>query len=79
LKAILKRQYDQRQKAEAILQSVQPDNLKAPDGIRITSTTEGISVKIVVECSKGIGAFISTIDDLLSCMGAAERTLDALD
>ncbi len=79
MKAILKQQYDQKQKAEAILQSVQPDNLKAPGGVRITSTADGNLIKITVQCSKGLGTFISTIDDLLSCISAAERTLEALD
>jgi hypothetical protein len=32
-----------------------------------------------VKCPKGVGSLLATLDDLLSCLGAAEKTLQGLD
>lgn len=78
LRAILSRLYEESTRAKALFQAVKPDNLKLPSGVTIISSIEKNSIQVEVRCDKGIGTLLSTLDDLLSCLSAAERTLEAV-
>lgn len=68
---------DQRT-AEAILRAIEPDNLTTP-GVEIEAeATEGV-VTINVMCMRGVGSLVATLDDLLSCIQAAEAAIGELD
>ena len=61
--------------ARAIQESTMPDNFKAPPETIIVSRLYGAEIRITIRSSKGIGSLISTLDDLLSCIQAEERSV----
>jgi tRNA threonylcarbamoyladenosine modification (KEOPS) complex Pcc1 subunit len=71
-------QYVDQRTAEAILRAIEPDNMTTPEGVDIEATAAGGIVTINVECSRGIGSLVATLDDLLSCIQAAEAAIGEL-
>jgi tRNA threonylcarbamoyladenosine modification (KEOPS) complex Pcc1 subunit len=71
-------QYVDQRTAEAILRAIEPDNLATTGGVKIDAEASGGVVTINVECSRGIGSLVATLDDLLSCIQAAEAALGEL-
>ncbi len=67
--------YREEGAAEAVLRAISPDNFQAPEGIELRSMVEGGELRIEVTCVRGLGSLIATVDDLLSCIQAAERAL----
>lgn len=67
--------YEDAQTARYILDAISPDNLKAPQGVSIKAVVEGCTLKVSVSCARGVGSLTSTVDDLLSCVQAAERAI----
>jgi len=61
--------------AEAIAKAVSPDNLKTPQGLKVKTLRKGRFVVTLIECKQKLETFIATIDDLLSCIQTAEKTL----
>jgi len=70
--------YHDEETAQAIAEAINPDNLQAPEGLKLIVDRSGDELSIKVRCSKGIGSLLSTLDDLLSCLSAAEKTLSGL-
>ena len=68
------RYVDQRT-AEAVLRAVEPDNMAAPNGVEIEAAAAGGIVTINVVCVRGVGSLVATLDDLLSCIQAAEAAI----
>lgn len=56
------------------MKAISPDNVQAPADLKITARRFGRSVKISI-LSKRLETLIATMDDLLSCVQATERTL----
>jgi cobalamin biosynthesis protein CbiD len=71
-------QYVDHKTAEAILSSIEPDNLQLPDGIEIMAEAVGDVLTVRIECARGVGSMVATLDDLLSCVQAAERAIEEL-
>lgn len=71
--------YKNREEAEAIAKAVSPDNLKTPLGLDVKTLRKGRFVVTLIECKKRLETFIATIDDLLSCIQTAEKTLGAVE
>jgi tRNA threonylcarbamoyladenosine modification (KEOPS) complex Pcc1 subunit len=70
--------YGKHETANTILKAIEPDNVKSPPGISIDTEIEGSTLLVRVSCERGIGSLIATIDDLLSCIQAAERAIGEL-
>jgi hypothetical protein len=70
--------YPDEKMAQAIAEAVNPDNLQVPEGLKLFIDRKGNELKIMVRCSKGVGSLLATLDDLLSCLSAAEKTLSGL-
>ncbi|MBS7652712.1 hypothetical protein KEJ13_06230 [Candidatus Bathyarchaeota archaeon] len=68
--------YSSEREARAVLDAVSPDNTQAPEGITLTSEASGGELRFSITCHRGIKSLTATIDDLLSCIQAAERALD---
>jgi tRNA threonylcarbamoyladenosine modification (KEOPS) complex Pcc1 subunit len=68
-------EYRTEDEAKAIAKAVSPDNLSAPPGLRIRSFVEGSKVVTEIKCEKTFGTLLATVDDLLSCIQAAEKAL----
>ncbi|MCD6530336.1 hypothetical protein J7L06_08665 [Candidatus Bathyarchaeota archaeon] len=62
--------------AESVFEAVSPDDFEAP---RFTVKTSRSRREVIVEvrCRK-LGSLIETLDDLLSCVQIAERTIKIL-
>jgi len=65
--------------AEAITKAVSPDNLKTPLGLDVKTLRKGRFAVTFIECNQRLETFIATIDDLLSCIQIAEKTLGAVE
>jgi hypothetical protein len=76
--ATLTIQYVDQRTAEAVLKAIEPDNLTTPEGVEIEATAAGGVVTINVGCTRGIGSLVATLDDLLSCIQAAEAAIGEL-
>ena len=71
--------YKGRREAEAVARAVSPDNVKVPRGLSIETRASDKKVFTTISYSGDkIGTFISTIDDLLSCVTVAERAFSAI-
>lgn len=72
--------YDDEKEAEAVSQAVSPDNVKAPKELFIETGAENNRVITSIKYDgKRVETFLSTIDDLLSCVSTAEKTILALN
>jgi len=71
--------YEDSKTARSIMEAISPDNLDAPEGIDVATKVEGDILKISISCSRDIGSLLSTVDDLLSCIQAAERAIDEIE
>lgn len=67
--------YVDAETARFISDAISPDNLQAPLGVSVEARTEGSELLVSVACSRGVGSLVSTLDDLLSCIQAAERAI----
>lgn len=72
-------QYEDSKTARSIMEAIAPDNLDAPEGIDVDAKVDGKILKISITCSRDIGSLLSTVDDLLSCVQAAERAIDEIE
>jgi hypothetical protein len=70
--------YRDKKTARAIQKAIIPDNIGAPDGIHIITVVEENVLGIEVISDRSIGSLVSTLDDLLSCIQAAEKTLQEI-
>jgi len=70
--------YGDPRKARAIAGAISPDNLKVPRGLSVKTTFKGRNVLTEIACEKGLQTLISTIDDALMCMQAAEKALGSV-
>ncbi len=75
LRAEIEITYEDRRAAKSIAAAVSPDNSNPPRGLFVETKAVGSTVRSVIQCDKKIETLISTIDDLLSAIQSAERTL----
>jgi tRNA threonylcarbamoyladenosine modification (KEOPS) complex Pcc1 subunit len=69
--------YDNAKVAEAVAKAVSPDNFKTPKDLKVETACVGKQVVSRIECSEKLSTLVATIDDLLSCVSTAERTIQA--
>ncbi len=67
--------YPNEETARAVAEAVSPDNYQAPEGMEVRVERRGTEIDVRVRCPKGVGSLIQTLDDLLSCLAAAEKTI----
>lgn len=75
MEATITLEYDDEKTAEAVAKAVAPDNLKTPVGLTVKTSREGNCVVSEVKADGKMATFIATIDDLLSCISTAEKTV----
>jgi hypothetical protein len=71
--------YPDEETTRAVVEAISPDNYEAPPGLTLSIEMRKTEIIISVKCPKGVGSLLATLDDLLSCLGAAEKTLQSLD
>lgn len=67
--------YSDPETAQAILRAVAPDNIQVSKDIILESKVVGTMLQIDVDCLKSLGSLVATLDDLLSCIQAAEKAI----
>ena len=71
--------YKSESEAETVANAVSPDNMKVPEDLSIETVASGRKVVTSIRYTGGrLGTLISTIDDLLSCVSVAEKTISAV-
>jgi hypothetical protein len=70
--------YKIRKDAEAVTNAVFPDNIRVPYGLFIRTKRQGTNVVTKIECKKSLQTLIATIDDLLSAVSVAEKSISAV-
>jgi len=78
LEANINISYKNTKEAKAVAKAVTPDNVKAPKGLLIKTTRSGVKISTKIMCQTRLETFISTIDDLLSAVSVAEKSLAAV-
>jgi hypothetical protein len=78
LQATLTLEYNDIETATAIARAVAPDNSTVPTGLKVETQRKKFCVITRITLEGKLATFISTIDDLLECASAAEKTLKAL-
>lgn len=74
MEAKIKLSYKNEREAEAVARAVSPDNVEVPQGLFVKTVRRGSKVLTTVDCQTKLETFISTLDDLLSCVSVAEKT-----
>lgn len=70
--------YKNMKEAKAVARAVAPDNVEVPKGLFIKTTVRGVKVSTKITCQTRLETLISTIDDLLSAVSVAEKSLSAV-
>lgn len=70
-------EYDDVKVAKAVAKAVSPDNVKTPAGLRTKTEWKAKRVVTRIDYDGKLPTFIATIDDLLFCVSAAEKALQA--
>lgn len=71
--------YKDPETAASIREATGPDNQGTSPGVTIHTTTEGATLHITVTATTGMASLIATVDDLLSCIQAAEKALQEIE
>jgi hypothetical protein len=71
-------EYGDEKTAQAVADAISPDNFKVPVGLAIKTMRKENKVVTEMNSKEKIAMFIATIDDLLSSVSVAERTLNAI-
>jgi len=78
LEAEISLSYKTSREAEAVARAVSPDNARVPKDLSIRTTRQGTRVLTILKCRATMLTFISTMDDLLSAVSVAERSVSAV-
>ncbi len=79
MKADIEIEFESSKNAEQVQKSIDPDNTPIPVGIKIVTTVVGKKLRIVINCSRGIDSFRSTVEDIMSAIDLSIRTLESID
>ena len=77
--ARIKLGYGSVREAEAVVGAVAPDNVPVPCGLLVRSVRRGRSVVAEVVCDLGLLTFLATVDDFLSAVSVAERSVSVVE
>jgi hypothetical protein len=67
--------YETRSVSQAIAASLGPDNLQAPESVKINTAARGRQVVTTIDVEGRIETLLATLEDLLSCTSTAESIL----
>ncbi len=70
--------YRNAHEAEAVADAVSPDNVKVPQGLKVKTLRQGNKVLNEIQCETTFLTFMATIDDLLSAVSVAERSISSM-
>ncbi len=61
--------------AKAVAKALEPDNLKLPDGLAVSTRASGNKVTSAIDLDGRMETLLATLDDLLACALTAETLL----
>lgn len=64
-----------RKLLKAIMDSLRPDNIGAPQGLSVDMEEDGELLIIKISCSSGIATLINTVDEILEHISIAKAVL----
>ncbi|KXB00531.1 hypothetical protein AKJ44_00870 [candidate division MSBL1 archaeon SCGC-AAA261F17] len=67
--------YDDESISQTISSSLEPDNIQAPENVKIKTTRDGNKVITEIEVDGRIETLLATLEDLLSCTSTAEKVI----
>ena len=68
-------EYEDESVSKSVAAALQPDNLQAPDGVRVSTEQRGKQVVTKIEVDGRVETLLATIDDLLACTSTAENVI----
>lgn len=77
MKAIIRFEAEQAKKARSLVRATIADNNLTPKYLRIKSSASGRVAMFSIETSR-LDTLVATVDDLLSCIQAAEKSVEAV-
>jgi len=77
ISATVNLKYRDQATAQSIQEAITPDNTEA-QGISIHAHVEDATLLITVNCTRGVGSLLVTLDDLISCIQSAEKALERI-
>lgn len=75
MRALVTCVYEDADVARAIASALRSDNLQAPEGVQVATTTRGRRVTTTLEVEGKMGTLLATLDDLLFCTSTAEDVI----
>ena len=78
LEAKIQLEYVDEKTAKAVGDAVSPDNFKTPAGLHVRTLRENNRIITDIQFDGKLATLTATIDDLLSCVSTAEKTLTAI-
>ncbi len=78
LQATIQLEYKDQKTAQAVAESVSPDNFKTPVGLQVKTVSENNKVITEIHCDGKLATFTATVDDLLFSASTAEKTLKTI-
>ena len=71
--------YNEEREAKAVARAISPDNVETPLNLHVkTISSSKMVITYITYDGNRLKTFISTIDDLLSCVSVAERSFSAV-
>ena len=77
-KAVIKIDGNSSLEAKAIVDSVKSDDMTAPKGLTVKTKAKKDKVTSIIEYEKNFETFLATIDDLLSSIQVAQKSLKVI-
>jgi len=72
--------YQDQRRAKTVSEAVSPDNAKTPENLSVeTSAVDNNVVTCIHYGGENLMTFLSTVDDLLSCVSVAEKTFQVVE
>ena len=64
--------------AQQLESIISPDNMPLPEGLEISVNTNGATLNINIECTRGIDSFRGTIEDIMGSIDLSLRTIESI-
>ena len=68
-------EYEDNSVSEAVVSSIQPDNLDSPEDVDIETEQDGKKMITEIEVEGELETLLNTSEDLLSCTSTAEKMI----
>jgi len=71
INSIMKIEFESKKEIDTMINTLKPDNVCIPDGLKIDIRSESKFLVIDIQCENGSGTYLNTIDELLEHISLA--------